>query len=168
MADRVLRMIRAPEQSWIDRHCNDSRRSELAGERHILELISLGAPLPGILNKLCTALDVQIGNVVSLVLPSDPEANCLWSITQCAVQVGLHFFASADILGREKTRLGTLEIYSCDPRQPTWAEYQLIERVVHLAAIALQRHHDDDNFERPSRGSREDMDDAPERPPFIN
>src|SRR5579863_6154332 len=111
MGDRELRTKRAPEQSWMNRHCNNSRRSSLAGERHILELISLGAPLPGILNKLCTALDVQIGNVVSLVLPSDPEANCLWSITQCAVQAGLHFFESVDILGGDKTLLGTLEIY---------------------------------------------------------
>jgi hypothetical protein len=42
-------------------------------ERQILELISLDAPLPGILNRLCAAIDVQIGNVVSLVSLPDRE-----------------------------------------------------------------------------------------------
>jgi hypothetical protein len=168
MGDRELRTKRAPEQSWMNRHCNNSRRSSLAGERHILELISLGAPLPGVLNRLCTALDVQIGNVVSLILLPDQEENCLLPITQCAMQVGLHVVESADILGREKAYLGTLEIYGCDPRLPTPEEYQLIERVVHLAAIAIQRHDGHDDSERPSTCSRQDMDEAPERPPFIN
>ncbi|MGA8224272.1 MAG: hypothetical protein WB780_21685 [Candidatus Acidiferrales bacterium] len=143
-------------------------RGPLAGERHILELISLGAPLPGILNKLCTALDVQIGNVVSLVLVPDREENCLWSITESATQVGLHVFDSVEIFGRDKTLLATLEIYGCDPRLPTAAEYQLIERAVHLTAIALQRPGVRDDFEKPSRRSRDTMDGASERPRFIN
>ena len=67
MGDRMSRMRRAPRGFGLHQHFSDTRRSQLVGERHILELISLGAPLPGILNKLCTAIDVQIGNVVSLV-----------------------------------------------------------------------------------------------------
>ena len=168
MAEHESRTKRVARGSWLYQHFNDNRRSPLAGERHILELISLGAPLPGILNKLCTAIDVQIGNVVSLFLLPDGEENHLCSVTQSALRVGLHVFSSTDILARDKSVLGTLEIYGCDPRRPTPPEYQLIERVVHLAAIALQRHGDEEDFERPSKHSRDGMGSALERPPFIN
>jgi hypothetical protein len=120
------------------------------------------------LNKLCTAIDVQIGNVVSLFLLPDEEANHSCSVTQIAMQVGLHVFSSTDILSRDMTFLGTLEIYGCDPRRPTPYECQLIARVMDLAAIAIQRHGDEEDFERLSRRSRDEMGGARERPPFIN
>jgi len=168
MADQESRTKRAPGEFCLYRHSNDNRRSQLAGERDLLELISLGAPLPGILNKLCNAIDVQIGDVISLVLLPNGEENHLCSITQGAMQVGLNVFSSTGILSRDKTLLGTLEIYGCDPRRLTPLEFQLIERVIHLAAIALQRHEDQVNFERPSRRSRSRIGEAFERPPFIN
>jgi hypothetical protein len=168
MADYGSRARVAPQEFWPYQQCGDKRRSPLAEERHILELISLGAPLPGILNRLCAAIDVQIGDVVSLVLLPDWEENCLWSITQSAGQVGLHIFDSVDIFGRDMTLLGTLEIYGCDARLPTLDEYHLIGRVVHLAAIALQRYGDDEDFERPSKDSRDGIGSALNRPPFIN
>jgi hypothetical protein len=168
MKDHESRTKRATREFWVNRNCNGRGRSQLAGERHILELISLGAPIPGILNKLCAAIDCQIGNVVSLVLLPDGQENHFCSVTQSAARMGLHAFSFADILSRDKALLGTLEIYSCEPRRPTSDEYQLIERVVHLAAIALQRHDDRDDLERPSRETRIWMGGAPERPPFIN
>ena len=168
MADHESRTKRAPEESWVDRHRDNNRRSPLAGERHILELISQCAPLPGILNKLCTLIDVQVGNVVSLFLLPDCEQNHLCSVTQSAIKLGLHVFSSTDILSRDKSDLGTLVIYGCDPRWPTADEDRLIERAVYLAALALQRRGDEEDFERPSSRSRDEMDSAPERPPFIN
>ena len=87
---------------------------------HILELISLGAPLGVILNKLCVAIDVQIGNVVSLVLLPDGQEDHLSSTSQSAVQMGLSlFFSSTSILSCDEALSGRLEIYSCDPRGPT-------------------------------------------------
>jgi len=169
MADHhESRTRRAQPEFWRDQHCNDSRRSQLAGERHILELISLGAPLSGILNKLCTAIDCQIGNVVSLVLLPDGDENRLCSVSRSATQVGLHLFSSRDILSRDRVFLGTLEMYGCDPRRPTPQEYKLIQRVVHLAAIAIQRHEQEQDFERSSKHSSSGMGSALERPPFIN
>ena len=168
MADHESRMKRAPEESWVNRHCNDNRSGPLEGERHILELIFQGAPLPGILNKLCTVIDVQVGNVVSLFLLPDGEPNHHCSVTQSAIKLGLHVFSSTNILSRDETQLGTLEIYGCDPRWPTADECRLIERVVYLAAIALQRHGQGQDFERSSRHSRCGMGSALERPPFIN
>lgn len=168
MADHESRTKQAPEESWVNRHCNDNKGSPWEGERHILELISQGAALPEILNKLCTVIDVQVGNVVSLFLLPDGEQNHPGSVSQSAIKLGLHVFSSTDILSRHKTHLGTLEIYGCDPRRPTADEYRLIERVVYFAALAFERHRDEEDFERPSRRSRDEMGSAPQRPPFIH
>ena len=87
--------------------------------RDTLELISLGAHLPGILNRLCTAIDVQIGNVVSLVVLPNGEQNQLGPLTRSAMQVGLSVFSSTAILSRDKSLLGTFQLYCCDQRRPT-------------------------------------------------
>jgi len=168
MANHKVHTKRAPREFEFCRQCDDNRRSQLSGERHILELISLGAPLPVILNKLCTAVDVQIGDVVSLVLLPSVGESRVSSIAQSATQFGLNVFSSTSILSRDKNPLGTFHIYCCDQRNPTAREFQLIERVIQLAAIALQRHEDEENFERPSRQSGRGIDNAAERPPFIN
>src|SRR5580658_415994 len=130
MGDNMSHMRRVPRGFGLHQHFSDTRRGQLVGERQILELISLGAPLPGILNRLCTAIDIQIGNVVSLVFLSDREENDLYSITDSAMQFGLNIFSSTRILSRDKSLLGTLQIYCCDERCPTPREYRLIERVV--------------------------------------
>ena len=88
MDDHQSRTTRVPRELWPYQHCDDSRR-QLVGEGHILELISLGAHLPVILNRLCTAIDVQIGNVVSLVVLPNGDENQLGPLTRSAMQVGL-------------------------------------------------------------------------------
>jgi hypothetical protein len=168
MANHKVHTKREPREFGFCRQCDDKRRSQLSGERNILELISLGAPLPVILNKLCTAIDVQIGDVVSLVLLPGVGESHVSSIAQSATQFGLNVFSSTSILSRDKNPMGTLQIYCCDQRNPTAHEFQLIERVVHLAAIAFQHHEDEENFERPSRRSGSGIDNAVERPPLIN
>jgi hypothetical protein len=168
MADHHSRLKWPPLQFWLGRNCNDNVRSPLGGERHIVELISLGAPLPGILNKLCTLIDVQIGNVVSLILLEGAEENHAYPMVQSALQVGLNIFSSTGIFSRDKTLLGALEIYGCDSRHFTPDENQLIERVAHLASIALQRHLNQQDFDRPSRRSRSGTPDSFDKPPLIN
>ncbi|MGD0426350.1 MAG: hypothetical protein ABSC10_06500 [Candidatus Acidiferrales bacterium] len=150
------------------RQCTDERRSPLVGERQILELIALGAPLPGILNKLCTILDVRIGNVVSIVsLPGAGENyNC--SMTRSAQQVGLEVFSSSAIVGSDRSILGTLEVYGCDPRRPTMLETQLINRVAYLASLALQRPEPEGDFARPCVKARSKLGGLVEKPPLIN
>jgi len=168
MADRESRLKWPPLQFWLGQNCGDNMRGQLAGERHIIELISLGAPLPGILNKLCTMIDVQIGNVVSLILFPETEENHGCSNIQSALQVGLNVFSSTGIFSRDKSLLGILEIYGCDPRRFTPDENGLIERVVRLAAIALQRRGDDQDFDKPSRRPRSGTPGLFEKPPLIN
>jgi len=164
MDDHQSRTTRAPRELWPYQHCNDVSRGQLVGEGHILELISLGAPLLGILNRLCTAIDVQIGNVVSLVVLANGEENQLGPLTRSAMQVGLSVFSSSGIRSRDNSLLGTFQIYCCDQRRPTRQEFQLIGRAVQLAAIALQRNTDKENFEKP----RNEMSDSPPLKQFIN
>jgi len=78
MSNNKLHTKPASALSWRYRRCNDIRRSPLAGESQIVELISLGVPLPGILNKICAAIVFQIGNVVSHVFLPDEQDNDLF------------------------------------------------------------------------------------------
>jgi hypothetical protein len=164
---RDSRTKQLPAEHRLDQQFDGSRRSQLAGERHILELISLGTPLPSILNKLCAAIDFQVGNVVSVLLPDGGE-NHPCSVSRSATRVGLHLFSSTDIFSRDMVFLGTLQIYGCDPRRPTRREIQLIELVVHLAALALQRQKADENCERLPKRPVSKIDSSLERPPYIN
>jgi hypothetical protein len=166
MADYKARAKRARREFWTYRHGNDGC-GQLAGERQILELIFLGAPLPGILNRLCTAIDVQIGNVVSVLSPPDQDENHFCFETQSAMRMGLDVFWFHRILSRDRAFLGTIKIYGCDSRQPTPHEHKLIERMSQLAGIALQRHEDEQDFESPPGRTEGGIIGAFGRPPFV-
>jgi hypothetical protein len=166
------RTKRPPAEFRLHRPASDGRRCQVVGERQILELISLGAPLSGILNKLCMILDVRIGNVVSIVSLPDADENHFCTMTRSALQVGLEVFSSSVILSADRNVLGTLKIYGCDARRPTPLEYYLIERVTYLAALALQRHEvpaDPVEPPEPRNEKPRAKSGAPlEKPPFIN
>jgi len=115
----------------------------LTGEGQLLELISEGAPLPEVLDRVCTALDVQVGNVVSLVLFPDDAEHALHSIEQSAARFGLSAFSCTAILSPTGEFCGTLEIYCCVPRKPNLSERGLIERAAHFAAVAIQHYKED-------------------------
>jgi hypothetical protein len=168
MAEHEARMKRALGALWPHPRGTGNRRGQFEGERQILELISLGAPLAGILNRLCIAIDVQIGDVISLVSLAEAEENHLCSVTQRAVEVGLDVFSSTGILAVDQTLLGTLEIYACEARRPTQDEHELIERVSHVAGIALQRHLDEQNHPKVPRCSGGRIAGAHETQTFIN
>jgi hypothetical protein len=118
------------------------------GEGHVLELISTGAPLSHVLSNICTALDVQMGNVVSLVLFLDDDEHFMHTIAQHAAQFGLSVFSCTAILSPSDELLGTFEIYSCFPRGPTHNERKLIERATNLATLAIQLY-----YREPDSGS---------------
>ena len=123
------------------RQKSDTVQTLLVGESHVLELISTGAPLTQVLDKLCIALDVQVGNAISLVLFPDDAEHFTHTIAQFAAQSGLSVFCCMAILSLNEELLGTLEMYSCLPRTPTPVEGRVIERAALLAALAIQRHH---------------------------
>jgi len=119
---------------------------DLPGEKRIVELISKGAPLAEILNNLCTAIDLQLGNIVSvMLLPNDTERD-FKTIAHRALQFGLHLYWSADIALGDEDVLGSFEMYCCVPRKPTAFELRLIQRATHMAAIAIRKYHGDEDL----------------------
>ncbi|HTB93419.1 MAG TPA: hypothetical protein VK728_11350 [Candidatus Sulfotelmatobacter sp.] len=122
---------------------SDNVQTLLAVEVQLLDMISSGAPLPQVLDRICTALDVQLGNVVSLVLFPDDGEHTLHTIAQSATQFGLTLFSCVAILSPSEAFLGTLETYCCFPRKPAFTENELIERAVRLAALAIQQYNYD-------------------------
>jgi hypothetical protein len=163
-----LRSKRPPAEFHLHRQFGDNRRYQVVGERQVFGLISLGAPLPDILNKLCTIIDVRIGDVVSTVsLPYEAE-NHFCSMTDRALQLGLKIFSSSAILSPDRVFLGVLEIFGCDLRRPTVPENNLIDRVTYLAALALQRPDPEDRVDRPAMKPKGRLIGPLEKPTFIN
>jgi hypothetical protein len=141
-----------PRTKWTSRHLplhgrgTGRKQTDLLGEKNILDLISMGAPLPEVLNNLCTAIDLQIGNIVSVMLLPDDTERDFKSIAKGALQFGLHLYWSADIPLRDEIVLGSFEMYCCVPRAPTAFELKLIQRATHLAALAIRRHNGDEDL----------------------
>jgi hypothetical protein len=141
------------------RNVDDKIEYLLSAEEGLLQSISGRAPLPEVLNGICSALDRQIGNVVSVIsLPCD-EAGELATIALNAALFGLYTFCSERVVAENDELLGSLEMYSSVPRSPSAGEYQWIERAKCLAAIAIKldteaHHHrkDDMRANRPMRG----------------
>jgi hypothetical protein len=141
MREDQLRTKWTSKQSSLDGRGSAKKRTDLLGEKNILDLISTGAPLPEVLNNVCTAIDLQIGNIVSVVLlPEDTERD-FKSIARGALQFGLRLYWSADIPFQEQVVLGSFEMYCCVPRTPTAFEMKLIQRATYLAALAIRHYH---------------------------
>jgi hypothetical protein len=117
----------------------DGVRFLLRGEEQILQSITAGAPLPELLNRICSALDCEIGNVASLVSLLDDDATHFAAIAGNAKRFGLHKFCSIGVFAETQELLGTLEMYSSEPDLPSPDELELIEHAGCLAAIAIER-----------------------------
>jgi len=135
----------ASRQSSLDGRGTAKKRTDLLGEKNILDLISMGAPLSEVLNNVCTAIDLQIGNIVSVVLLPDDTERDFKTIARGALQFGLRLYWSADIPFRDQGALGSFEMYCCVPRTPTASELKLIQRATYLAALAIRRYHGDED-----------------------
>ncbi len=130
---RVRRLI--PRQP---QHFEGKVQYLLEAEEQILRSIAARAPVPRILNEICTALDCQIGNMVSLIsLPEDDIADTT-EIARNAALFGLYIFFSGGIFGASGGEIGSLEMYCCTARDPSYHELQWIERAACLAAIAIE------------------------------
>jgi hypothetical protein len=142
----------APNQASLHLQDHSERETPLHGETSVVELISIGAPLPAVLNRLCEAIDLQIGNVVSVIILT--ENRRLREITRNALQFGLQVFWSSGILSRNEEVLGSFQMYCCVSRSPTPLELQLIDRVTQLAALAIQGQNHEKTFEILSRNRK--------------
>ena len=126
----------------IDRKCDDKIPYLFSAEEQLLQLISTCAPLPEVLNGICSALDCQIGNVVSLIALPEDDASKLAEIAMNAALFGLYTFCCEGVVAENDELLGSLEMYCSVPRSPSATEFQLIERAKCLAAIAIKRHNE--------------------------
>jgi len=123
-----------------ERLCNSGEvRFLLRGEKQILQSIAVDMPLPELLDRICSALDCEIGNVVSLVSLLDEDATELDATAKNAKHLGLHMFCSVGVIAENGELLGILETYSCKPWGPSPQDLGLIERAASLAAMAIER-----------------------------
>ena len=141
----------------------------LAAEEQILRSIAVRAPIPEILDGICTTLDCQIGSIVSLIsVPGDDVAS-IAAMERNASLFGLHIFFSGNILDDSGLKLGTLEMLCCTAREPSSEELQWIERAACLAAVALKcaAKPNDPSIRRvPKDGAAREN--APGWPAFVN
>ena len=158
-------------QISVPPHCSENRiQYLLKSEEQILQSISARAPISKILDNICHALDGQIGNMVSLISVPDDNASSGAEVLHSAVLFGLYrFFAVVIVAENNGEELASLEMYCCVSRNPSPREFQLIERAVCLAAIAIKRYREtgdggDFRFHgiRPARGY------VPETPTSMN
>jgi hypothetical protein len=130
----------------VYRQESDTMQTLLAGEEQLLDLVSADATLSYVLDKVCTALDVQVGNIVSVALLLHDEEHCSHELARNAVLFGLSSFCSRAILSQCGELLGTFETYCCCPRSPSRVEQKLIERAAQIASLAIQFRINADNF----------------------
>ncbi len=125
-------------------HCNsdDSIQYLLRAEKQLLQSISARGPLPEVLNRICSALDCEIGDMVSFISLADEVVTHLPAMAGNAALFGLYTFSSAGLVAENDELLGSLEVYCCVPRHSSPWEFQLIERARCLAAIAIKRHNE--------------------------
>lgn len=110
----------------------------LSAEQQLLQSISSRAPLPGVLNEICSALDCQIGNVVSLISLPEADGADHAAIALNAALFGLYTFCCEGLASDNEELLGSLEMYSSVARSPSPSEIRLIERAKCLAALAIK------------------------------
>jgi hypothetical protein len=133
------------QKSKAHRNGDDQIQYLLGAEEQLLQSISTRAPLPKVLNEICSALDCQIGNVVSLISLPGGDASERAAIAMNAALFGLHTFCSEGVVAENGELLGSLEMYCSVPRSPSASEFQLIERAKSLAALAIKLGHQADH-----------------------
>jgi hypothetical protein len=134
-----------PQKHKPHRNFDDKIQYLLGAEEQVLQSISARAPLAEVLNRICSALDCQIANVVSLVLLPGNDASDLAPIPINAAFFGLYPFCSERVVTENDELLGSLEMYCSVPRSPSASEFQLIERAKSLAALAIKLENEADH-----------------------
>lgn len=108
------------------RNCENKSRYLLSAEEQPIQSIPAAAPLRELLNRICSALDRDIGN---------------------AKHFGLYPFCSAGVFSENDEFLGSLEAYSCVPGSPSIEELALFERATCLAAVAIELYNEASHHE---------------------
>ncbi len=94
----------------------------LRAEEQFLQSISalIIGPFLEVLDRICSAIDSQIGNMVSLISLPDDDVTDHPAIAGIAALFGLHAFCFAGVVAENDELLGSLEMYCCFPRRPSF------------------------------------------------
>lgn len=119
--------------------------ARLRDQASILEMIAKGMPLDETLTEICRVVEAHIpGTACAVVVGGEIPASgaTAGGSTHPDLPVGTSrsFAIPAFTDGRT---LGTLEVNFDDPRQPTEGDEEVVDQVVQLAAMAIER----DEFE---------------------
>lgn len=129
------------------RNCESKSRYLLSAEEQPIQSIPAAAPLREFLNRICSALDRDIGNVVSFLSLRDDDTTDGAIIVGNAKHFGLYPFCSAGVFSENDEFLGSLEAYSCVPGSPSIEELELFERATCLAAVAIELYNEASHHE---------------------
>ena len=124
----------------LRRSSDDKIQYLIRAEERLLQSISARTPLLEVLDRICSAINSQIGNMVSLISLPGHDVTDHAAIARIAALFGLHAFCSSGVVAENDELLGSQEMYSCVRRSPSAREFQLIKRARCLAAIAIKRH----------------------------
>jgi PAS domain S-box-containing protein len=137
----------------INTDIEDRKRADLqlAGEKHLLEMIASGAPLREVLNATCKFVESVTAGCQCAIYPIDwsgPSFTCGVAPSLPASYTdpiegmphGLRAVWSTPICSRERRLvLGTFCIYHGKPATPSQPQQELIAHVTHIASIAIER-----------------------------
>jgi signal transduction histidine kinase len=91
---------------------------------------------------------------------SDPSFAACWDL---ALKLGIEAAWAAPILSKNRKPLGTLILFYPSPYSPSSQDADLIERVIHLAAIAIECHLNEEERRKVSRQLHQSQDDERRR-----
>ena len=169
MADNHFRSRDRSPKHWLHRNSGGEIPYLLKAEEELLQSMSAGTPLSEVLHKICNALNLEIGNMISLISLADDDATDRAAIARVAALFGLYAFCSAGVVAENDELLGSLDMYCCTSRSPSASEFQLIERAKCLAGIAIKLDKEaDDQGNCGMRGNRPESDHVREWPVSTN
>jgi PAS domain S-box-containing protein len=97
------------------------------------------------------------------VIVSDINTDPLWAdYRELALAYGLQAGWSTPILSAQETVLGTLAIYSREPRSPTPQERKLLEQFAHIASVAIEHTRAQESLRRSEAKYRDLIDVSPD------
>jgi hypothetical protein len=142
VADNHFPFLDRSQERRPDRDSGSEIQYLLKAEEHLLRSISARVPLPEMLYQICNALNLEMGNMVSLIFLANDDAAGRAAIAKSAARLGLCKFCSAGVVADNAEVLGSLEMFCCLPRRLLLREVRLIERATSLAAVAIRRHNE--------------------------
>src|SRR5437773_11208741 len=112
----------------LRRSSDDKIQYLIRAEERLLQSISARTPLLEVLDRLCCAINSQIGNMVSLISLPGHDVTDHAAIARIAALFVLHAVCSSGVVAEHVGLLGSLEVQGCEPRRLAAREFRLVKR----------------------------------------